>query len=530
MRKYIALSLIPAAILGMSIPASANSTEPIYLESVKATAKLSVLATSGNTYGSWMVPGIPDGMGAYTQGGKLQILMNHEIAATGLAASISRAAGDATGGSTITRFTVDPLTGKVLEAKEHLNDVIWYDYAIGLHAAAPGAPAFAPAVDPLYKTNWHGRELNRFCSAGFAAAGVLSYKSGKTTIGYTGNVFLTGEESGDESRAFAINTAGQAVQLPRLGLASWESFQVANTKTKTTVVIGGEDGSDIKSQLWMYVGTKNNKGLWFEKAGLNNGKNYVLGIKDIKTDTAFRASYSKNVSVPVSFNEVDWRNSGTLQNEFAQTWGVGFSRVEDGAFDPKNPNVYYFVTTQSNKDAKATAPNPATPTVSRDGGALWKLTFKDIKDPLAGATITMLLDGSEAPYLSKPDNIEVDELGNVLIQEDPGNNALRARLVAYNTKTAQLATVLQFKQQYFEKGQAAFMTEDEESSGVTDVTKFLKKSASDKSRYYILNAQIHATPAISRPDIADAATSLANIIEGGQLYVLEISDWAAIYN
>lgn len=525
MRKYIALSVIPAAILGMSIPASANSSEPIYLASLEDTAKLSVLATAGNTYGNWMLPGIPDGMGAYTQGGKVQILMNHEIAASGLAASISRAAGDATGGSTVTRLTLDPKTGQVVSAEEHLKDVIWYDYAAGLHAVTPTAPAYAPA-----STVAHTRALNRFCSAGLAAAGVLSYKSGKTTYGYTGNVFLTGEEAGDESRAFGINTAGQAVQLPRLGLASWESFQVANTKAKTTVVIGGEDGSDINSQLWMYVGTKTTKGQWFEKAGLNNGKNYVLSVQDIATDTAFRSSYSKNISVPVSFNEIDWRNSGTAQNEFAKTWGLGFSRVEDGAFDPKNPNVYYFVTTQSNKDAKATAPNPATPTVTRDGGALWKLTFKDVKNPLAGASLTMLLDGSEAPYLSKPDNIEVDVLGNVLIQEDPGNNAHRARLVAYNTKTAQLAEVLQFKKEYFEKGQAAFMTEDEESSGITDVTQFFKKSASDTSRYYILNAQIHATPAAARPDVADAATKLANIIEGGQLYLLEVTDWAAIYN
>ncbi len=530
MRKYIALSLIPAALLGMSIPAAANSTEPVYLESLKSTAKLSVLATAGNTYGNWMLPGTPDGMGAYSQGGKVQILMNHELSATGVAASTSRAAGDVTGGSTITRLTVDPKTGLVVTAQEHINDVVWYDYAAGLHAAAPGAPAYAPLVDPVYKTNWHGRELNRFCSAGFAAAGALSYKSGKTTYGYTGNVFITGEEAGDESRAFATNTAGQLVQLPRLGLSSWESFQIADTKAKTTVVLGGEDGSDVKSQLWMYVGTKSTKGLWFEKAGLNNGKNYVLSVAGIANDTAYRASYPKGTSAPVIFNEVDWRNSGTNQNEFAQTWGLGFSRVEDGAFDPKNPNVYYFVTTQSNKDPKATTPNPATPTVSRDGGALWKLTFKDVKNPLAGASLTMLLDGSEAPYLSKPDNIEVDAVGNVLIQEDPGNNAHRARLVAYNTKTAQVAEVLQFKKQYFEKGQAAFITEDEESSGVTDVTKYFKKSATDTSRYYILNAQIHATPALARPDVADAATKLASMIEGGQLYLLEVSDWSAIYN
>jgi hypothetical protein len=45
-----------------------------------------------------------------------------------------------------------------------------------------------------------------------------------------------------------------------------------------------------------------------------------------------------------------------------------------------------------------------------------------------------------------------------------------------------------------------------------------------------LNAQIHADPAKSRPDIPNAATALAPIIEGGQIYLLEITDWNAIYN
>lgn len=529
MRKVIAISAIPAAILGISIPASAAGDEPIYLESLTAAAKLSVIATAGNTYGNWVLPGTPDGMGAYSAGGKLQVLVNHEFSGVGLAATLPRAGGDAAGGATVTRLTIDPKTGAVISAEEHLKDILWYDYSENLHGASPAAPPYAPTLDAAYGTIWHGKLLNRFCSAGMASAGVLAYKSGKTTYGYTGHVFLTGEEAGDESRAFAINTAGQAVQLPRLGLASWESFQVANTKAKTTVVIGGEDGSDIKSQLWMYVGTKTTQGLWFEKAGLNNGKNYVLSVPGIANDTAFRASYSKDVSVPVTFNEINWKTSGTTQNVFAQTWGLGFSRVEDGAFDPVNPNVYYFVTTQSNKDPKATAPNPALPTVSRDGGALWKLTFKDVKNPLAGATLTMLLDGSEAPYLSKPDNIEVDNLGNILIQEDPGNNALRSRVLAYNSKSGKIAELLQFKKEYFEKGQPKFITEDEESSGIIDVTMYLRKSATDNTRYYMLNAQIHASPGLARPDVADAATKLANIIEGGQVYLLEIPDWSAIY-
>jgi hypothetical protein len=297
-----------------------------------------------------------------------------------------------------------------------------------------------------------------------------------------------------------------------------------------TVLVGGEDGSDISSQLWLYVGTKTASGVWYERAGLNNGSSYVLSLAGSKNDTEFRAKYSKGTSAAVTFRKIDWKLNGKNQNDYALGYGLGFSRIEDGAFDPNNPNDYYFVTTQSNKDPGATAPNPATPTVARDGGALWKLSFKDIKRPLDGASLTMLLNGSEAPYMSKPDNIEMDSLGNILIQEDPGNNAAVARVLAYNIKTQKIGEILKFKSSYFSASGANYITEDEESSGITDVTKFFKKSATDTSRYYILNAQVHAEPAKSRPDIPNAATALASIIEGGQIYLLEITDWNAIYN
>jgi hypothetical protein len=526
MKKIVAVLASPVLLVALGIPATANTSAPVYMEAVNpSVAKLTVLATSGNKYGNWLLPGIPDGMGAYLKGGKVEILVNHEIAPTGLAATLSRAGGDVLGGSTVTKLSVDPTTLAVTNGEELLKNVVWYDYATNKHSETPSAPPYATVTG----TTYHDKYLNRFCSAGLAEAGVLAFKQGKKTFGYTGHVFLTGEESGDESRGFAINTTGEAVQLPRLGLASWEVFHAAKTNSLKTVIVGGEDGSDITSQFWMYVGTKTDKGAWYERAGLNNGKNYVLRMADVATDTDFRAKYPKGTAGSVSFIEIDWRLNGKNQNDFAKL-GVGFSRIEDGAFDPKNPNDYYFVTTQSNKDAKATAPNPATPTVTRDGGALWKLSYKDIKNPLLGGTLTMLLDGSEAPYLSKPDNIEMDELGNILIQEDPGNNAALARVVAYNIATQRLVTVLSFKSSMFTKTGSSFMTEDEESSGITDVTKLFKKSSSDTSRYYILNAQIHATPALSRPDVADAATSLASIIEGGQVYLLEITNWNTIYN
>ena len=62
-------------------------------------------------------------------------------------------------------------------------------------------------------------------------------------------------------------------------------------------------------------------------------------------------------------------------------------------------------------------------------------TFDDIERPRLGATIELLLDGSEAPHLNRPDNIDIDTSGNLLIQEDPDDQSHLARIVAYDTET-----------------------------------------------------------------------------------------------
>ena len=74
-----------------------------------------------------------------------------------------------------------------------------------------------------------------------------------------------------------------------------------------------------------------------------------------------------------------------------------------------------------------------------------------------------------------------------------------------------------------------FITQDEESSGIVDVTSYLRTGKSDKAKYYMMVAQIHATPAKSRPDLNPAPADIANAIEGGQWYVMKINDWSSIY-
>ena len=515
--------------------APANAAAPVYVEAVATSATLTPFASAGDMVGTYLVPGIPDGLGVIKNGNSLRIITNHEWSATNAVAAGRTTAGGLVSGSFLSDMTYDLKTQKVTKAVDLFKDVVWYDYTTGKYGQTPVAPAGALVKDSFGTLN-HSYLLNRFCSGSLAPAGSFFDKA--SGYGFTDAVFLAGEEGGDESRAFATNlTNGQLVQLPALGLAAWENVIPAPTKGKTTVLMTNEDGSATDSQQWMYVGTKTKTGTWYEKAGFTNGKSYVVAAAAgaaVANDAEIRTKYGKNKPFPISFAEVNIKANGKDQNIEANAKGIEFARVEDGHFDPKKPNDYYFVTTQSdsdplNKAVAATTPNPATPTVSRDGGALWRIRVNDVSKPLSGATLELLLDGSESIYMSKPDNISVDSFGNVLIQEDPGNNAHLARIVSYRISDGKVGTIAQFKAEYFTSTGASFITQDEESSGIVDVTTELRTSKSDTASYYMFVAQIHATPAKARPDLDPTDATLAKAVEGGQWYILKITNWTDVY-
>lgn len=535
--KNLILAAVAAGSLvaGLVAPAAASSSAPQYVETVAAGISLKVLATSGDIISGYQIAGIPDGTGALASGKNVTMLMNHEIGYGEIAKSIARAGGTAFG-ATVDKFSINPATQSITTAKEFLTGVKFYDYSTSTWGTTPGAPAGATAADS-YGTPQHTTFLNRFCSASLSPAGRFYYKSGKTEYGIKDAVFLTGEEGSDESRGFAVNAKGEAVQIPGFGLAAFETFNNIKTGTRTTAVFGNEDGSATNSQLWLYQGTKQSKGTWFAKAGLTGGKTYVMKIANFAAESEFRAQVGKGKATDVSFAAIDATDNGVNQNKTALNLGTALARVEDGAFDPKNPSVYYFVTTESNKDANATKLDSTYPLVTkRDGGALWKLELKDIKNPAAGGKITMLLDGTEAPYLNKPDNIEVDGFGNILIQEDPGNNPQLTRMFAYRIADGKLVIMNQFNEAMFSaaKGAASFITEDEETSGVLNVTSLMRKSKADKNYYYVFVAQVHATGDAllkARPDITDATAKaeLAKAIEAGQIYLMTIGNWNTVF-
>jgi hypothetical protein len=532
-KRGLAIATSIAALSTFATPAYAAA--PTYMEAVAPSATLTPIASAGDMVGSYLVPGIPDGLGVIKNGNTLRIITNHEWSATNAVAAGRTTAGGLVSGSFLSDMTYDIATQKVTKAVDLFKDVVWYNYATGTYGNTPGAPAGALVKDAFGTLN-HSYLLNRFCSGSLAPAGAFYDKA--TGTGIKDALFFAGEEGSDESRGFATNlTNGQLVQLPALGLSAWENFIPAPTTTKNTVVMGNEDGDAKDSQLWMYMGTKTKTGTWFEKAGLTNGKSYVLAATagaPVANDYEIRTKYGKNKPFAVTFAAVDTKANGKAQNVEANTKGIELARVEDGHFDPSKPNDFYFVTTQSdsdpvNKVVGATTPNPATPTVTRDGGALWRLRFVDANKPFLGSTLELLLDGSEDIYMSKPDNITVDSLGNVLIQEDPGNNAHLARIVSYRISDGKVGTIARFKADYFTESGTAFITRDEESSGIVEVSNELRTSKTDKASYFMFVAQIHATPAKARPDMDATDATLAKAVEGGQWYILKITNWTDVY-
>ena len=492
------------AVLGLAVaipnPAGAattstgpNTTTKPYVLPVASGVKITSLLTvddAGSASNGYEMVGIPDGLGARAgQGGTIDVTMNHELTAT---SGIVRRHGQK--GAFISELTIGR-NDKVSAGSDLIGPGVQYwNYLTSSYSTTPNAAGVQADGDvfPAYSA-----AFGRLCSASLTDPSQLY--NAATSNGYAGQLRFANEEIGNEGRTFAVDESGQAWQLPRLGLFSWENTLVAHNSSDTTLVMGQEDGPATASELWVYVGTKQSTGTAVDKAGLTNGDDHVVDLVDesVSTDAQFRTTYGKNTPATFDLAEVDWDQSGADQNTDSLAAGLALNRIEDGAWDPSNPNDFYFVTT-----AGGNGP----------GGGLWKQHWNDIENPELGGTLTLLLDGSEG--LVSPDNVDIDTHGNLLIQEDPGNNPHVARIMAYRIADGALGTVAQFDPALFSASSPTLLTQDEETSGIIDIEDLTGRAGT-----FLFDAQVHVAP----------TNNVAEYVERGQLMRMQVEDWSAVY-
>jgi hypothetical protein len=465
-----------------------TSTEPYVIpvaEGVHITSLLTV--DDGAASDGYELVGTPDGLGAMRDGPhRFSLFMNHEFNAT---TGTVRRHGQK--GAFVSTFTIDRRDFEVVDGKDTIDPgVRFWNYATRQYQATA-----SPGQSDV---------LSRFCSGTLSAP--RQFDSRRRGRGYSGQIYFANEENGDEGRVFGVLPDGAAQQLPHLGLASWENTKPAYNRSATTMTVGGEDGA--LGQLWIYDGVKRRHGNAFDRAGLTNGVNSVLHLVDdtITTDAQFRAAYGTGTPVAFDLAEVDWDQTGAAQNAEAAAQGLSLNRIEDGTWDPRHPDVFYFATTQGGDTTRV------DPAIARDGGGLWKVTFEDIERPRLGGTLELVLDGSEAPYLNKPDNMDIDDAGNLLIQEDPGNNADLARIVAYDTHSGARGVLATFDPAQFAPGGPAFITRDEESSGIIDARDVIGPG------WFVFDAQVHK------------ASANPSTVALGQLLAMRVDRFRDVYD
>ena len=441
-------------------PQGPTSTQSPYITGKDGWTTTAIM-TVGDATSGYRMAGIPDGLGAYLNDkNELVVLMNHEF---GNNAGIPRAHG--TKGSFVSQWRIDPVSLKVLEGRDLIKKTV-------------------------LKTG--PKELGRMCSADLPA--VSAFFNPATGRGTTSRIFMNGEENGPTGRALAhVATgpeAGTSYELTLMKLASWENVLASPFAQDKTVVIGLDDthpkpnekaklDADV-GKLYLYVGTKTNTGNEIDKAGLSNGTTRYVQVG---------AGGLEGRAAPLA-------GRFTLSDK----GGTNFLRPEDGHWDVKNPNVFYFLTTDrltSVKDADG-----------EGRSRLYKMTFDDIKNPMAGGKIEALLSGTEGYEML--DNMTVSTDGTLILQEDVGGNPRLGKIWHFDPSTRKLSEIAVHDAARFTKGAPGFLTEDEESSGVIEVTDLLAKASrryADGRHYYLLNVQAHY------------ATD-AELVEGGQLVLL----------
>lgn len=453
--------------------ATSSSATP-YLVGTRAGVSFSAITTVGDKIGTRpgggdsLFAGIPDGIGAYDNGdGTITVLVNHELpAATG----IVRAHGST--GAFVDKLIINKTTLAVVGSEDLVKKVALYD----------------PATDS-YRLDTTA--FGRLCSGDLAD--VSAFFDAETGLGTADRIYLSGEETGAEGRAFAFVAtgaeAGTAYELPWLGKFSWENALANPGSGDKTVVIGTDDSTP--GQVYLYVGQKRADGNVVERAGLTDGLLYGIKVDGLTLENAA-------VTIPggqanfrlAALGDVSEKTGAQLQAESTAAGVTEFFRPEDGAWDPTNPDAFYFVTT-----GNATSPS-----------RLYRMDFFDVEQPELGGTITLLLNGSEGQIMF--DNMDVNDQGLVIIQEDPGNNARLAKIWQYDPRTDTLTELAQHDPARFATPTPPF-SRDEESSGVVDVTALLGLTG---ERAYLVDVQAHY--GINDP----------RLIEGGQLLLMTVAD------
>jgi hypothetical protein len=340
-RRTILLAVLAAVAASIAATAAlADTSVKDYVVPVGDHYEVDALLSVGDQVpwaggsGQYRMVGIPDGLGAHKNAdGTSTLFMNHELNFAAISEPV--VGGPKNRGAIVSKWILDedgdPISGR------RAYDTVWNENQL-----------LGPAPDSTNVAQMP-RQFGRFCSGSIAGPA-----EGFDRYIYFTNEEVSASESFDGLGGLAVAIFDSELHtLPKLGRFPWENTLVQARPGDRTVIMGLEDGpaaqdpSVTNSQVYMYVGKKerNQGASVLRRNGLDNGELYVLVPES--------PAKSDELAFTRGSIDVEWAlipNAGALSEAQleAASDAVGafrFARPEDGAFDKRRRNQFYFVTT-----------------------------------------------------------------------------------------------------------------------------------------------------------------------------------------
>jgi hypothetical protein len=416
-RRPIGAALAAALALTVAVAGSglaATSVKP-YVEPVGSEYAIKALFSvddkvpllGGAPGQQYRMVGIPDGLGAHSNGdGTSTLFMNHELGFTALSEPV--VGGPKNRGAIVSQWILDQDGDPVAGRRAY--DQIYDENTLLGPAPVVGNEAQMP------------RQLARFCS-GFLAG---------RANGFDRPIYLTNEEASSPDTFDGMGGLSVAIfdgglhTLPKLGRYAKENTVVQPGQGTRTVIFPTEDGpATLDNQLYMYVGKKDRSAnaTVLARNGLDNGKLYVFRSLDPANNSERTFTSGSVTGEWVQIQGAEDLTDAQLEAASDAVGAMTFVRPEDGAFNPNNPNEFFFDTTGSSSGAD-------------DGvnelGRLYSLRLHP-GNPLKPATLSVVYNADTVVAAGgdiaiSPDNLDVSRQ-YLMINED-GTTESRAVMAA----------------------------------------------------------------------------------------------------
>lgn len=514
--KKIARNFLIAAAATASLYAQStgpSSSESPYLTPTAYGWSAKSLLTVGDSIGGYAMVGIPDGLGAFSSGvNEMTVLANHEIGNT-----LGTIRGHGAIGAFVSKWVINTSTWTVTAGSDLVTspaDMLMWNGSTW----APGSfvNGTFSSVTPY--------AVARLCSGDLPA--VSAFWDGAN--GYNGRIFMNGEETGAEGKAFAwIVTgaeAGKAYELPHLGKYSWENAVARSNygagasaaNLAQTVVVGTDDTTP--GEVYVYIGNKTNTGNAVQRAGLTNGIKYGVKVTSaagysgaVALEGATGINGSFQLAQMFDNTTIVTKTGAQFQAESLLRGVTQFARPEDAHWIDHDSLI--FATTG------ATLSSIVVPS------RIYQLDFNSSASAgilTTGGNIKVLVDsanltGTDGLMARKFDNLTVGNDGLIYIQEDPGTDNYIAKHWVVNPNAGTQAQIEASAVQIFESDRGRFLTGasdyrtiDEEHSGIIDITSIVNDGVAG-SKWFLVATQNHA---------AATGANAATLVEGGQFIAL----------